>query len=80
MPQRFLTQGNSSALVEYQVGNPKVKGLNKSFSGRPPENYGGAENSSENSGPTWQKIFFASWRGFLSASPCLSRGNLRLGL
>jgi hypothetical protein len=50
MPQLLLTQGNSGALVEFLVGNPKVKGSHKSFSGTPPENYGGAENSSENSG------------------------------
>jgi hypothetical protein len=55
--QRLLTQGNGGALVEYQVGNPKVTGSHKSFSDRPPENYGGEENSSENSG-LHDRIFF----------------------
>jgi hypothetical protein len=55
-------QGCSGAVVEHLVHNLKVGGLRppvlKYFSVTPPENSGGAENSTENSGQH-AKNFFA---------------------
>jgi hypothetical protein len=49
-----MYMGEAAAVVEYLGGSLKVVDLrntSKFFSGTSPENYGGTENSGENSGP-----------------------------
>jgi hypothetical protein len=74
MPQRLLTQGISVALVEYLLGNLKVKvhtrPVYKSFYFTPSENSSEVENSAENSGPL---DFFALRRVLV----CVTRSGLR---
>jgi hypothetical protein len=81
----FGTQGSSGAVVEYLLPNLKVEGLAhpvlKYFSVTPPENSGGTENSTENSGPH-AKNFFCSmyesslrhqvWVPEINVKPCNS--------
>jgi hypothetical protein len=57
----LFTQGCSGAMVAYLPHNLKIEGraqpVFKYFSVTPPENSGGAENSTEYSGPHAQNFF-----------------------
>ncbi len=58
---RVFYQGNNGAVVEYLVGNLRVRGSRLTcaqlFSSTTPENSGGAENLAEKSDPDSTKFF-----------------------